>query len=310
MGQWKVSSRQVVAFEMLVEEVIPFCRLSPETASGKGRGIAKLHSALHQLDDSTPYLHSEKEINLNNLVPVAQPVTVDRIALRLPETCGGLDPATVLPKDRAVAFQHQDRWIVEPLPLSEDLPRPCHLVAPSEEEAVRELLFSCGYSEPSRESDITRTPDGKLIVGGLFVVEDRPGKYRLIYDGRGPNLCCKRVHWMSLPLGSMFERIYIPLRWHLRGSGTDLDSYFNRLAQHETGSKMMAFGRRFDGSDALHWQCKRGETYRQQVCVVSMGGGNSPDIAQATHLAVLELSGIWESTCLGSALQRSQCTMI
>lgn len=69
-----------------------------------------------------------------------------------------------------------------PPPEIEASPKCCHRVAAEEEATLRKLLLDCGYTELWPESQIERREDGRLILGGCFLVEDRPGKYRLICE--------------------------------------------------------------------------------------------------------------------------------
>ena len=64
------------------------------------------------------------------------------------------------------------------------------------------------------------------------MVEDRPGKFRFTFDRRPANHDELHLPWLRLPMGAMLIRLALGDDQEARGSGSDVDSYFNRLRQH------------------------------------------------------------------------------
>ena len=87
-------------------------------------------------------------------------------------------------------------------------------------------------------------------MNGLFTVEDRPGRFRLIFDKRPSNAGERNLEWLSLPMGSMFARVRLDDASELRASGSYRDSYFNRLRQHPKALASSAFGRQSSAGEA------------------------------------------------------------
>ena len=154
------------------------------------------------------------------------------------------------------------------------------MIATGEDEAVENFLLQCGYAVPVPEAVIPRLPDGTLLRGGLFMIQDRPGKWRLLYDGRPPNDPVRSLDWLSLPQGKQLDQLIVPLGSDATGSGVDLDSYFNRLAQSESGLVRAAFGRSLPAEQLRALGLPTNIPHRLCVAVMAMGGKNSPPIAQ------------------------------
>ena len=93
-------------------------------------------------------------------------------------------------------------------------------------------------------------------------------------------------------MGSMFARVRLNDKHELRGSGSDLESFFNQLAQHPTGLSRSAFGREVSIEEAQRFGFTFREASRMVVSVCGMGGRNSTAFAQALHLQVLQTGGI------------------
>ena len=103
MGPWHVSPRQAAAFDLLVADVVPQCRLiaSPD---GVGRGLSRLRSLCKQLEA----LDHNSTSSLESLAAVAQPLTVSHIKTRIPEHCGACDPRNILnDPDKIHAYENQ-----------------------------------------------------------------------------------------------------------------------------------------------------------------------------------------------------------
>ena len=50
----------------------------------------------------------------------------------------------------------------------------CYRVHPKDEIDLRHLLLTTGFSILLPESDLAKTLSGRVLLGGLFMVEDRP----------------------------------------------------------------------------------------------------------------------------------------
>ena len=123
------------------------------------------------------------------------------------------------------------------------------------------------------------------------MVEDRPGKHRVMFDRRSANAGEVALPWLELLVGFMFCYIQLKDDEELRGSGSDLDSFFNRLRQCPNSLARSAFGRRVSIEEAAALGVLFSEPSRQVVRVDSMGGINSPAFAQEIHLEVLRAGG-------------------
>ena len=95
LGPWKASPRQQVAAEMLVADLIPFCRLQPEQALSRGRGIAKMSKLTEILTRIETRTGSADEQDLAALEAVALPVQTEHVKNRMPQKCGRCDPNPV-----------------------------------------------------------------------------------------------------------------------------------------------------------------------------------------------------------------------
>ena len=90
---------------MLVESLLPYCRLKPDESLCKGRGTVRLfhlESLLEQI-----VLKAEVHCNLDSQVAVAHPVSVSEVERRLPADCGTCDPQRYLRGDHLKWFQNQ-----------------------------------------------------------------------------------------------------------------------------------------------------------------------------------------------------------
>ena len=75
-----------------------------------------------------------------------------------------------------------------------------------------------------------------------------------------------------------------------RGSGSDLETYFSRLAQCPAALPRAAFGRQFFSTGEPTLNLPPGVPHRLALRVWSMGGHNSP-VAQLTHECILQRFG-------------------
>ena len=109
LGAWSVTGSQELAFNMLVDDLVPICR--PTGASAKaGRGIPRLENLMEELAsleaDSPEAMIQATE----NMAGVAQSVDVDAVARRFPpvEYIASVDPMDHLKGRRRQAFANQD----------------------------------------------------------------------------------------------------------------------------------------------------------------------------------------------------------
>ena len=65
-----------------------------------------------------------------------------------------------------------------------------------------------------------------ILRGGLFAIQEKNGKQRLIFDKRPQNTIEKRRAWIRLPAGSQLAQIVLAPQRVLRGSGEDLSNFY------------------------------------------------------------------------------------
>lgn len=205
-----------------------------------------------------------------------------------------MNPPDILKGAAEHHFNHQLGLLKDPQPEPEEFPRFCFLVSKAEEKKLRRLLLSRNWARLLPESKLARRKGGRRILNGVFLVEGRPGKYRLIVDSRPGNFCFHSLApvLLRLPIGTMFTLLILRPHEHIRGSGTDLDAFLHRLGQHEDVFSYYAFGRRIDASEARELGAILDEPHRLVVAVMAMGGLNSPPFAQVMHIGVLERAGL------------------
>ena len=173
LGVWRSSSRHAVCFSMLADSLLPFCRLKPHDAVGKGRGMARLFHLEALLEHVIPKVDSH--CDLDSQAAAAHPVVVREVSTRLPQDCGQCDPQNYLRDDKLNWFQNQHLSVYPSAPADSDLPHCCYRAHPNDEAELRKLLVSSGYSKLLPESMVAKRDDGRPLLGGLFMVEDRLG---------------------------------------------------------------------------------------------------------------------------------------
>ena len=287
LGSYGLSPRQEAAAHLLMIEILPFCHLQPSLAASRGRGIATMNELYKKITELDVQSSVRERLNLDRVAVSAKSVQLEHLQKRLPEVCGQCDPSLHLSPEKRQLFQSQDSLIIAPTPDPLGVPKPCYMVSPSDEKIIREELLRRQASVLIPESEVATMSDGRLLLNGFFSIEDRPGKHRLIFDKRPTNAGEQRIHWQKWPLGSMLRRIILHNGWGIRGSGIDLDSFFNRLKNDVSALPRSAFGRRIPGEEVTDYGGIPGVTYRQALAIVGMGGQNSPDIAQEVNPSVL-----------------------
>ena len=278
-GTWELEFQSQIGNRIwfLHESFVALCRLRPERALSSGRGIVRLHSLSKLLSELIPEVGGEVgPIDLNECEGLAVPIQVQEVERRLPVQCGLCNPERFLKGAHLRAFQIQDllRWT--DVPCRNELPRFCYRVASKDEHLLRSALLKRGFSCLVPESKLLTDTDGGVLLNGLFMVQDRPGKYRLIFDKRPTNYLESALKWLELQMGCMFGRVRLQDDEDIRASGTDLDSYFNRLLQHGSAIAGAGFGRRIDPKTAKSLGFETEEHCRQAVTITGMGGGTTP----------------------------------
>ena len=81
------------------------------------------------------------------------------------------------------------------------LPNVCNMIAKGDEDSVEDFLLARNFCELIPDDLVPRSTSGTVILGGIFLIEDRPGKWRLIFDGRRPNSGLRVVRWLKLLKG-------------------------------------------------------------------------------------------------------------
>ena len=85
----------------------------------------------------------------------------------------------------------------------------------------------------------------------------------------------------------MLTRICLKPNGGIRGSGYDLSTYFSQLREHPTGLDRQCVGRFFLGDLYTEYGCRPGRLYCLALTSLGMGDVNATDVAQETHLEIL-----------------------
>ena len=136
----------------------------------------------------------------------------------------------------------------------------------------------------------------RKLIAGLFGVHYKTGRLRLIVDRRPQNATEDRLCWETLPHGSMLSQLYLEPNQHVRGSGDDLENYFYLPSHEPVWRPRNCFGRVFSGADAVALGRDGAQRYHMMLKVVAMGDLNSVDVAQATHVGLLQKAGWYLKT--------------
>ena len=89
----------------------------------------------------------------------------------------------------------------------------------------------------------------------------------------------------------MLNRIVLPSHKTIRGSGYDLATYFTQLREHPSGVDRNVVGRAFDGHGLESFGGVGGRRFILALTCIGMGGTNAGDVAEQTHLGILENVG-------------------
>ena len=301
LGRWHVTPAQSAAFGHLVESNLTFCRLRPGLADGASRGIARYVELLSEFEKHWAGSDELAGARFTETChTVAKPVVLDR--LKLPAEAGRLDPARVL--EEPFLSEYLDfEGRVQPCWDVIEWPNACYRVSEGDEAELRHMLLSSGMAVLLDASQVPRGRDGRELLSGLFCVDHKPGSDRLIFDRRPANSGEVRLNWARLPMGAQLGRILLPRGSQLRGSGDDLRTFFYQLKNLDGALGRNAFGREVRGEDVSDFGGRPGCFYRMALRVVAMGDLNAVDVAQATHLAILQKGGAMRA---GTVLEYGQ----
>ncbi|CAE7541178.1 unnamed protein product, partial [Symbiodinium pilosum] len=277
--------------DRLLGEVMAFCSpdLLRDTLSFDGKR-GDLNALLETLSCSMPSYDGAVPLATpdNN---VALPVQAERMAV--PDEAGQVDPARWLDPGRAFVFENLESLRL-PEEVWEEVPVACHRVPPEQERAVIQKLLDTHMVALVSESELPRTQDGRLLVGGLFSVKKNEVEDRLIFDRRPENSTMRRLHRAELPNGACFTRMLLKPNEYLRGSGDDLRNFYYTLSLPDSWIRYNSVGRRVDpavvAAQSLDPKVPRRACFR----VLGMGDVNACDIAQATHESILRKAGLLE----------------
>ena len=131
----------------------------------------------------------------------------------------------------------------------------------------------------------------RLIAAGFFCVPHSDDYDRLIMDPRPLNYGEKCQKWMRLPLGGILCKIVISPRQSVRGSGWDLSTYVFQLREHESGLSRNTCRRQFSGEGYEAHGGRAGKQYVLAMRCIGMGDINAVDVAEETHLEILNDHG-------------------
>lgn len=272
----------------LHDQVHQFLRLrKPEPL---GRGMAQLNELVMSIKNSQ---YKPGPYTVDELMTVAKHVEPERMSL--PEIGGILDPVDHLKGHKKELFEN----MVEHVPHN-DIPekkvKGCLKIKPEHIVPVYEKLLDSHVAVLLPVSMALRDETGKIVSGGLFAVPHKEHTDRVICDRRPQNQLERRLVWAKLPHGALLTQIIVPPGHTIRGSGDDLSNYFYLLKHRESWLHRNAIGSPVSGKDFLKYGCDPKTKYVLCFRVIPMGDTNAVDIAQETHLQVLQDAGCMQSS--------------
>ena len=283
LGPYGVSAEQRVAFESLVRQVEPFCRVA--AIEGWSRGRKTLFEAIKLLESS-----GRAGSRCDPMTVPAQAVNPDRVSL--PARAATCRPEDHLLGGRAEELERVGVPLLKKAEWPPRLPETCHWIGPEDERRLRVHLWEIGMVEFRLEHELLHV-DGAPVTAGLFCVPHKAQSDRLIVDRRKANAIEARLNWSWLPNGAQLGQLQLNADEDVRGCGEDLSNYFYLLENPPDIRGRAAIGRGFYGSevpdagldqDALYYACLR---------VWGMGDHNAVCVAQSVHEDVLTTAGAW-----------------
>jgi hypothetical protein len=159
------------------------------------------------------------------------------------------------------------------------------------EAALRTKLFASGMAALVPEEEVACDSTGRMLLAGLFCVEHKKDRDRLIVDRRPQNSTEHRLQWARLPHGVLFCRLRLEPHQVARGGGDDISCYFYCLKCPTEKVARSCFGRVVTGNEAVRFGGLAHRRYRVGLTVWPMGDLNAVDVAQVTHEKILAQHG-------------------
>ena len=155
-----------------------------------------------------------------------------------------------------------------------------------------EIVIACKLLDSDlavlvHEGDVLKDSKGAPVVAGFFTVPHKPEQDRLITDRRPQNATEQRLHWASLPQGTLLTQFILEPWESVRGSADDISNYFHLLKHLEAWIPRNAVGRLIPGLRIKKYGADPACRYYIVLRTVPMGDLNGGCIAQATHEAIL-----------------------
>ena len=214
---------------------------------------------------------------------VARPNDPERA--KVPVLAAQVAPEDPLPAEKAKIFTQQEKFILHPEPPAR--PRRCHMISEQNAARPRVGLLAAHAAILWPVEDIPSNV-GEPLVAGWFQVPHSEFADRLILDRRPQNHGERRLAWLRLPLGCQLGKLVLAPSKSCRGSGYDLTTFFSQLREHCSGLSRQCVGRFSDDAEAMDYRGVPGKLYVLAMICLGMGDVNSTDIAQETHIAILE----------------------
>eukprot|EP00972_Heterocapsa_arctica_P047415 6992485-Heterocapsa_arctica.AAC.1 len=136
-------------------------------------------------------------------------------------------------------------------------------------------------------STALRDRNGKAVMAGRFAVDHKPQSHRLLQDRRPATATEARLGWAELPGGEQLTQLVLNEYEEVQRSIDDLRTYFFDLMRPEKASGRNLVGLVLKGADFPECSDSPDQQYLLLLDVWGMGDGNSVDVAQATHVAIL-----------------------
>ncbi len=251
------------------------------------RGNQKLSEFIDKIRPHNSH-YKPDTFNLESLCENAKPVKPERMSL--PETAGIIDPLDFLKGKNREIFEN----FAERVPHDIPPPKPTKAVvkvSPEDLPVVYRKLIDSGVATLIPTEMALRDQEGNIVSGGLFAVPHKELTDRIILDRRPQNELEKRVVMAKLPHGSLFTQLIVPKSHSVRASGDDLSNYFYLLKHHESWLGRNTVGKPVKGSHFLDYGCEADREYILCFRVIAMGDCNAVDLAQETHLQILQDAG-------------------
>lgn len=252
------------------------------------RGTMKLDELINKIRPHNSGYQSNT-CSIDELTNTAMNIVPSRMSL--PEKAGVLDPSDFLKGETLKAFQTLHEWApsgVEPSAPTKGVFK----VLPQDLETVYRQLLESKVACLIPIEQALKDPDGNVISGGLFAVPHKPHSDRIIFDRRPQNELERRLVLARLPHGSLLTQLVVPKGYSVRGSGDDLANFFYLLKHNEAWLGRNCVGKPVDGEMFSKYGGIKGQQYMLSFRVIPMGDHNAVDLAQETHLQILQDCGV------------------